>query len=243
VPFLTGIRQISKLSPEYEYQPMNLDTDLARHNMIQQQVRCWDVSNPRVLSVLESVPRENFVVPEYVSLAFADTNLPLDAASDQTMLTPQLEGRILQELEPGPNDRVLEIGTGSGYLTACLARLTQHVTSIDVSPAFVATAQTRLDDLGIANCDLRAQDVYRRNEAHTFDVIAVTGSIRAYDPRFEQWLNPGGRAFVVIGTPPAMEACVIRQTADGQARVESLFETSIPPLAVPGDTGNPRFRF
>jgi len=211
--------------------------------MIQQQVRCWNVSNPRVLNALQSVPRENFVAPEYANLAFADTRLPLDASSNQTMLTPQLEGRILQELAPGPEERVLQIGTGSGYLTACLARLARHVTSIDVSPARIEAARARLDDLGITNCDLRVEDVYWRHEARTFDVIAVAGSIRKYDPRFEQWLNPGGRAFIVVGTPPAMEACLITQTVDGQARVESLFETIVPPLAVPGDAGKPRFRF
>lgn len=150
---------------------------------------------------------------------------------------------MLQALDPGPDERVLQIGTGSGYVTACLARLARHVTSIDVSLARVESAQARLDDLGIANCDLRVQDVYRRSEAHTFDVIAVTGSIRAYDPRFEQWLNPDGRAFVVIGTPPVMEACLITRTVDGGARVESLFETIVPPLRVPGDTGKPHFRF
>jgi len=222
---------------------MNFDLELARQFMVQQQIRCWNVSNPRVLDALQSVPRENFVAPEYASLAFADTSLPLDASSHQTMLTPQLEGRMLQELDPGPDERVLQIGIGSGYLTACLARLARHVTGIDVSPTRVESAQARLDDLGIANCDLRVQDVYRRNEAHTFDVIAVTGSIRIYDPRFEQWLNPGGRAFVVVGTPPAMEACLITQTVDGPARIDSLFETILPPLAVPGETGKRRFRF
>jgi len=222
---------------------MKLDLDLARQLMVQQQIRCWNVSNPRVLNVLQSVPRENFVAPEHASLAFADTSLPLDASSRQTMLTPQLEGRMLQELDPGPDERVLQIGTGSGYLAACLARLAAHVTSIDVSPVRIESAQARLDDLGITNCDLRVQDVYQRAEAHTFDVIAVTGSIRTYDPRFEQWLNPGGRAFVVVGTPPAMEACLITQTVDGQARIESLFETVVPPLTVPGEAGKPRFRF
>lgn len=222
---------------------MNFDTELARRNMVQQQIRCWDVSSPRVLEVLAAVPREHFVAPEFSALAFADTNLPLDNSSRPTMLKPQLEGRILQELAPGPDDRVLEIGTGSGYLTACLARLSQHVTSIDVSADRVAAAAARLDDLGITNCELLVQDVYLRDQAHTFDVIAVTGSISAYDPRFEQWLNPGGRAFVVVGSPPAMEAFLITQTPAGDARLDSLFETVIEPLKIPGDAGKPPFRF
>lgn len=211
--------------------------------MIRQQVRCWDVHNPRVLDVLASIPREAFVAPELAALAFADTNLPLDAGSGQTMWTPQLEGRLLEALDPGPDDRVLEIGTGSGYVTACLARLAQHVTSIDRSAARIAAAQDRLDALGVTNCDLLVQDVYERREAHTFDAIAVTGSIRAYDPRFEHWLTPGGRCFVVVGTPPAMEACLIKQRADGPAEIESLFETVVPPLIIPGDPGKPPFRF
>lgn len=227
---------------------MHLDTDLARHNMVRQQVRCWDVSNERVLNALQAVPRENFVAPEFAALAFADTNLPLDDAPSQTMLTPQLEGRILQALELRPDDRVFVVGTGSGYLTACCARLARHVTSIDHSEARVVAAAARLDALGITNCDLLVQDVYRRSEAHAFDAIALTGSIRSYDPRFEQWLAPGGRCFVVVGARPAMEACLIRHDPDGPATVESLFETVVPPLANPGDpdaeaTGHGAFRF
>lgn len=220
-----------------------MNTDLARKNMVQQQVRCWNVFKPRVLTALNSVPRENFVAVEHTALAFADTALPLTAASNQKMLTPLLTGRILQTLDPRANDRVLVIGTGSGYLTACFAKLAQHVTSIDVSAERIESAQARVDALGITNCDLHVQDLYERREAHTFDVIAVTGSIRAYDPRFEQWLSPGGRAFVIVGTGPAMEACLITQTVEGPARIESLFETVVPPLEVPGEAGNPSFRF
>lgn len=222
---------------------MHLDTELARHNMVHQQVRCWDVTDPRVLNVLQSVPREHFVADGYAPLAFADTRLPLTCAPAQTMWTPQLEGRLLQALDPLPNQRVLEIGTGSGYLTACLARLAGHVTSVDVSADCVAEAAKRLDALGITNCDLIVQDVYERREAHTFDAIAVTGSIAAYDPRFEQWLEPGGRCFVVIGQPPVMEACRIRRSAEGSVDVESLFETVVPPLRIPGEPANPPFRF
>jgi len=221
---------------------MHLDTELARRNMVQQQIRCWDVSNQRVLNVLQTVPREHFVAEEYQSLAFADTSLPLTDSPAHTMLKPQLEGRILQVLAPQADERVLQIGTGSGYLAACLARLAKHVTSIDVSSERVEAAADRIRDLGITNCDLKVQDVYERNEADKYDVIAVTGSIRSYDPRFEQWLNQGGRAFVVVGTNPAMEACLIRRTRDG-FEVDSLFETIVPPLSVPGNMGGQAFRF
>jgi protein-L-isoaspartate(D-aspartate) O-methyltransferase len=221
---------------------MHLDTELARRNMVQQQVRCWNVSDPRVLHALQTVPREHFVADGYQTLAFADTNLPLTRASTHTMLTPQLEGRILQMLAPRANERALEIGTGSGYLTACLATLARSVTSIDGSAERVATATTRIREMGITNCDIQVQDVYERSEADTFDVIAVTGSIRAYDPRFEQWLNPGGRAFLVIGTAPAMEACLVTRTDDG-VMVDSLFETIVAPLTLPGDRETGAFRF
>ncbi len=222
---------------------MNFDPDIARKNMIQQQIRCWDVTNPRVLEVMHAIPREHFVSEEFSALAFVDAELPLDATSRQMMLTPQMQGRILQALDPQPQDTVLEVGTRSGYLTACLARLSRYVTSIDASAARIDAATERLDSLGISNCDLRMQDVYQRSEPHGFDVIAVTASIATYDPRFEQWLNPGGRAFVVIGAAPAMEACLITRDANGQTEVQSLFETVISPLRIPGETRNPPFRF
>ncbi|MFW2405182.1 MAG: protein-L-isoaspartate O-methyltransferase family protein [Gammaproteobacteria bacterium] len=222
---------------------MNFDPDTARKNMVRQQIRCWDVTNPRVLDVMDAIPRDHFVSDEFSTLAFVDTELPLDAISRQRMLTPQLQGRILQALCPQPEDTVLEVGTRSGYLTACLARLARHVTSIDASATRIDAATDRLNSLGISNCDLRVQDVYQRSEPHAFDVIAVTGSIAKYDPRFEQWLKPGGRAFVVIGKRPAMEACLITREPDGQTRVDSLFETVVSPLRVPGETGNMTFIF
>ena len=222
---------------------MNPDPDIARRNMVQQQVRCWDVSNPRVLKVLNELPRENFVARGLESLAYADCGLPISEAPVQKMLSPRLHGRILQALDPSPEERVLQVGTRSGYLAACLARLSQHVTSIDVSPGRVAAASARLHALGIDNCELKVQDVYERAEPHAFDVIAVTASIRSYDPRFEQWLKPDGRAFVVIGNAPAMEACLIRRDSDGAVELESLFETVVSPLRIPGDSGNPPFSF
>lgn len=212
---------------------MNLDTEFARHNMIQQQVRCWAVSSPTVLDALRNVPREHFVPEQYADLAFADTMLPLStgsAGNQRKMLSPQLEGRILQELDIRPANCALVIGTGSGYLTACLARLTRHVTSIDVSADLIDTAGQRLDDLGIVNVDLRVADMFDWPATARFDVIAVTGSLPVYDARIETWLKPGGRAFVVIGTAPAMEACLIERSEKDEISVRSLFETVIPPL-------------
>jgi len=213
---------------------MNLDTETARRNMVRQQIRCWDVSSPRILEVLENVPREHFVPAQFANLAFADTMLPLDtivAGDEQKTLNPKLEGRILQELDIRTTDKALVIGTGSGYLTACLARLARHVTSVDTSAQRVEKVRQCCDDLGIANIDLHVQDVFAQPVTDRFDVIAVAGSLPVYDAGIEAWLNPGGRAFVVVGTAPAMEACLINRSDTDEISYRSLFETVIPPLA------------
>jgi len=202
--------------------------------MVRQQIRCWDVSSPRILAVLENVPREHFVPAQYAHLAFADTTLPLQAnadGDDQMMMKPNLEGRILQELDIQATDKALVVGTGSGYLTACLARLAKHVTSIDTAADRTEKARQRLDDLGIVNVDLHVQDEFDQPVTTRFDVIAVTGSLPVYDACIEAWLNPGGRAFVVVGTAPAMEACLIERSNADEISYRSLFETVIPPLA------------
>jgi protein-L-isoaspartate(D-aspartate) O-methyltransferase len=212
---------------------MNLDIEIARRNMVRQQVRCWDVYNPRILDVLENVPREHFVPAQFANLAFADVMLPLHAnaaGDEQKMLKPNLEGRILQELNIQAADKALVVGTGSGFLTACLARLAQHVTSVDTAADQVEKVQQRLDDLGIANIDLHVQDVFDQPVSARYDVIAVTGSLPVYESCIEDWLNPGGRAFVVVGTAPAMEACLIERSATDEISYRSLFETVIPPL-------------
>jgi protein-L-isoaspartate(D-aspartate) O-methyltransferase len=207
-------------------------------------VRCWDVSSPRILDALENVPREHFVAEQYADLAFADVMLPLGkdgAGHERKMLSPKLEGRILQTLDIQPTDCALVIGTGSGYLTACLARLTRYVTSIDLSADMIDTARQRLDDLGIVNVELRVQDMFDRPAAAEFDVIAVTGSLPVYDARIEAWLKPGGRAFVVVGTAPAMEACLVERSKNDEISYRSLFETVIPALTNSGSAE--RFRF
>jgi protein-L-isoaspartate(D-aspartate) O-methyltransferase len=212
---------------------MVTDTETARRNMVRQQIRCWDVFSPRILEVLENVPREHFVPAQFANLAFADTMLPLDtiaAGDEQKMLKPNLEGRILQELDIRATDKALVIGTGSGYLTACLARLARHVTSVDTFAARIEKVQQRCDDLGITNIDLYVQDVFDQPVTDRFDVIAVAGSLPVYDSGIEAWLNPGGRAFVVVGTAPAMEACLIEKSGTDEISYRSLFETVIPAL-------------
>ncbi len=208
---------------------MPVDIESARHQMVSQQVRAWDVLDPAVLGVMGSVPRERFVPPQFGRLAFADTAIPL--SHGQHMLTPQLAGRLLQSLEITPTDRILEIGTGSGFLTACLAKLGAHVTSLEIRPDLAEAARGRLRDLGIGNCVILTEDAFRWQPAERFDCIAVGGSVWVPDSAFTDWLAPGGRMFVVVGETPAMEALLIRRATSGTgfSRV-SLFETVLPPL-------------
>jgi len=216
---------------------MNTNADVARKNMLTQQIRCWNVADPDVLRVLAEVPRERFVPSAYSSLAFADTNIPLtedsvrrDHGHRQTMMTPKLEARLLQALRITEHDQVLEIGTGSGFLTACLAKLALHVTSIDISAERVQSAGERLASLGVTNCELIVQDVFKRTENQEFDVVAVTGSVAEYDPRFEKWLRTGGRLFIVVGHQAIMEAYLVERVGKDQWTREALFETVVSPL-------------
>jgi protein-L-isoaspartate(D-aspartate) O-methyltransferase len=205
-----------------------MNIDFARQQMIEQQVRAWTVLNPAVLDVLSTVPREKFVPKAYESLAFADTEIPL--GHGEYMMTPTVEGRVLQALDLGANDHVLEIGTGSGFLTACLATLAARVTTVDIYEDFVHAASRKLADAGIDNVDLRTLDATRELPGERFDAIAVTGSVETFDTRFVDALRPGGRLFVVVGSEPVMEACLVRRTGDADWKSESLFETRLGPL-------------
>ena len=196
--------------------------------MIDQQVRAWTVLDPGVLDVLSAIPREEFVPEAYESMAFADTEIPL--GHGEFMMTPTVEGRVLQALELRASDHVLEIGTGSGFLTACLAKLAGGVTSIDIHDDFVRDAGRKLAGAGIDNVELKTMDGTRELPGDGFDAIAVTGSIETFDPRFVDALRPGGRLFVVVGSPPVMDARVVRRTGDNDWQSESLFETSLGPL-------------
>ncbi|MGD8312791.1 MAG: protein-L-isoaspartate O-methyltransferase, partial [Gammaproteobacteria bacterium] len=159
------------------------DFEQARFNMIEQQVRPWDVLDQRVLDTMSGVPREAFVPQRYRALAFADTNIPL--GHDQVMMAPKVEGRLLQALAILPEDSVLEIGTGSGYLTACLARLAGHVTSLDIMPDFTASAGGRLGEHNIANVTLETADAADGiDSGERFDAIAVTGSLPVLRTQF-----------------------------------------------------------
>jgi len=207
---------------------MIMENRTAHTQMVAGQLRPWEVLDPVVLDVLAALPRDRFVPDPMQSLAFADARIPL--AHGQYMMEPRIEGRLLQALTISGHDRVLEIGTGSGFLTACLARLAHHVTSIDLFEDFVADAEKMLASLDIGNCSLSVQDVFAMTPEQPFDVIAVTGSVPQLDPRFQDWLAPQGRLFIVVGEPPVMEAMLIRRASPDHWSLESLFETVLPPL-------------
>lgn len=205
-----------------------MNIDYAREKMIEQQVRAWDVLDPTVLDVLGKIPREQFVPRAYQLLAFADVEIPI--GHGESMMTPTVEGRVLQALNLDGLGRVLEIGTGTGFLTACLARLCDHVTSIDIYEDFLKRAGENLADAGIENIDLQHMDAIERLPDGRFDAIAVTGSVQRFDPRFVEALKDGGDLFIVVGDAPAMDARRVTRTGDSDWTSESLFETDLKPL-------------
>ncbi|MBP6597061.1 MAG: protein-L-isoaspartate O-methyltransferase [Arenimonas sp.] len=217
---------------------MSIDFQQARHAMVEQQVRPWDVLDPRVLAVLMQVRREDFVPQRHRKLAFSDAPLPLDHG--EVMMKPVLEGRLLQAMNLEPGDEVLEIGTGSGFITACLAALVRDVTSIDRHPDFIERTRARLAADGINNVRLECADVFGWQPGRLFDAIGVTGAVATDPERFGAWLKPGGRLFVVHGQSPVQEALRITRRGDGFHR-ESLFETDIPYLH--GAAPAPQFAF
>lgn len=215
---------------------MTIDYARARETMVEQQVRPWDVLDPRVLEALGTVPREAFVPDAVRALAYADTALPL--AHGERMMKPVLEGRMLQALLPADGESVLEIGTGSGYVTACLARLVREVVSLERHPDLADAARARLAAQGIGNAKVETVDVFGWNNQRQFDVICVTGAVNAIPERFLEWLKPDGRLFAICGRSPAMEATLFRPGVNGGGG-ESLFETDIPYLA--GAAPRPEF--
>ena len=205
--------------------PMNFDQ--ARFAMIEQQVRPWDVLDPRVLEALMVVHREDFVVASHRQLAFAD--LPLPLAHGEVMMKPVVEGRMLQALLLEPSDEVREIGTGSGFATACLARLARAVTSIDIHADFIASAGQRLANASVSNVRLETADALAWQPGRQFDAIAVTAAVAKIPAAFSDWLKPGGRLFVINGLSPVQDAVRITRRNDA-LHVESLFETDVPYL-------------
>jgi protein-L-isoaspartate(D-aspartate) O-methyltransferase len=217
-----------------------MNIEQARLNMVGNQVRPWDVLDGRVLDVMARVRREQFVAEEYRQLAFADMCLPL--GHGEVMMKPVVEGRVLQALDLRPTDQVLEIGTGSGFLTACLATLSAQVTSVDIHADFVAAASRRLQLAGITNSRLiNAEAVLQWQPEGTFDALVVTGAVAETPARWLTWLKPGARALLVQGLSPVQQAILLTHEGAGRYREQTLFETDLPYLthAEP----SPRFVF
>ena len=206
---------------------MTIDFQQARFAMVEQQVRPWEVLDPRVLETLMTVRREDFVPPRHRKLAFADLPLPLEHG--EVMMKPVVEGRMLQAMAITPGDDVLEIGTGSGFVTACLAALARDVTSIDRHAEFVDRARARLVADSITNVRFETADVFAWEPGRQFDAICVTGAVATDPDRFGAWLKPGGRLFVIHGRSPVQEALLLTRHGDTFHR-ESLFETDVPYL-------------
>ena len=204
----------------------------ARFNMVEQQIRPWEIFDTKILSLLEELPREEFVPEQYQHLAFADIEIPI--GHGQHMMFPRMEAKLLQALDLQPTDRVLEVGTGSGFLTACLAHLAGQVVSIDIQDEFSTSAAERLQKMGLRNVQLRTADALAAplGEDGPFDAIAVTGSLPslAQADIFRKLLKSGGRLFVIIGSAPVMEALLITKISDTQYRDEAIIETELAPL-------------
>ena len=206
-----------------------IPTERARFNMVEQQIRPWEVLDQEVLDLLFTVRREEFVPAQYRSLAFVDMEIPLGHGA--AMLAPRVEARMLQELAVKPADRILEIGTGSGYMTALLAKRGSHVESVEIIPELSAQAAAKLVAQGITNVTLEVGDAARGWDRHApYDVIVLTGSVPVLADAFQRSLKPGGRLLAVVGEAPVMEACLIVCIGSGACNTLGLVETCIPAL-------------
>lgn len=216
-----------------------MNAEYARRQMVEQQIRTYEVFDPRVLAVFDEVPREEFVPEAYRHLAFSDTQLPI--GHGQFMMTPTVEGRMLQALGLSSDDDVLEIGTGTGFTCACLAHLARSVVSVDIFAEFAEGAATKLQGTGIGNAALQVMDAAKALPEGRFDAIAVTASCPLFDTRFYDALAPGGRLFVIVGNSPVMDAELIVRGAGDKPQVTRLFETDVKPLI--NAPAPPAFRF
>jgi protein-L-isoaspartate(D-aspartate) O-methyltransferase len=217
---------------------MNLEQ--ARTNMVEQQIRTWEVLDQEVLDLLYVVPREEFVPPQHKALAFSDVEIPL--AEGSRTWQPKLEARVLQELALRRTDKVLEVGTGSGYLTALLAHRAAHVVSVEIKPALAEFGRRNLERQGVENVTLEVGDAARGWPRHApYDAIVLTGSTPVLPQAFLEQLAVGGRLFAVVGEAPAMSARLVTCTAPGAYSSVDLFETVIDPLV--NCERPPRFKF
>ena len=217
-----------------------MDYEQARINMIEQQVRTWEVLDQRVLDMLSIVHREDFIPSKYKKLALSDVNIPL--AHGQVTMQPRIEARLVQALNISNQDKILEIGTGCGYLTAILSKFGHKVISIELYPDFTKEASLHLLDNNIHNATLITGDGIDGWAALApYDVITITGSMPHANKNIEQQLKIGGRLFVILGESPVMEATLVTRIGQHEWTRESLFETDIPSLI--GAKVNSKFQF
>ena len=217
-----------------------MDFEQARINMIEQQIRTWEVLDQKVLDLIEEIHREEFIPEPYKQLALADINIPLDHG--EVTMTPKMEARILQALAIGSKDKILEIGTGCAYFTALLGMAGGSVHSVDIYPEFTERARPLLAGQKLDNIHLYTGDaLYGWPASAPYDVIAVTGSIPEIITGYQEQLNSGGRLFVITGESPIMEAMLITRVGQDEWSQESLFETDLPPLV--GAAKKSHFRF
>ncbi len=205
-----------------------MTTTIAKFNMIEQQIRPWEVLDHRVLAVLDEVNREDFVREAYRGLAYADCQIPV--ADGVRMLPPTVEGRLLQSLIIDAEDEILEVGSGCGYLAACLAKLGRQVTSIDRSAEVIEFAAANLAASGIDNVEFRQLSPAAFDAPQSCDAIAVTASLPEVPENLRQALSPGGRMFVIVGESPVMEALLVTRASESEWLTRSLFETDLPRL-------------
>lgn len=200
----------------------------AKFNMIEQQIRPWEVLDSQVLSTLDQINREDFVRDAYKGLAYADCQIPL--GNGVSMLPPVVEGRMLQALLINAEDEVLEVGSGCGYVTACLAFLAHQVSSIDSSAEIIDFAKTNVANCGQDNVEFEQRGLAQIDATEAYDVITVTGSLPSVPENLRQALKTGGRMFVIVGSSPVMQALLITRIGESEWTTQSLFETDLPRL-------------
>jgi protein-L-isoaspartate(D-aspartate) O-methyltransferase len=210
----------------------DVNTEIARANMVECQIRTFDVLDERLLALLRVAPREEFVPSAFRNLAYADMNIPL--AHDQVMMSPMIEARLLQALAVQPEETVLEIGTGSGWVTYLLSVMAKSVDSVEIHESLSAMARRALQNHGVRNVNCLVGDAARgwppSAPQNGWNAIFITGSLPILPDAFRQSLAVGGRLIAIVGRAPVMEATLMRRTGNDRWTTETLFETSIPPL-------------
>jgi protein-L-isoaspartate(D-aspartate) O-methyltransferase len=207
---------------------MTTAAEVAKFNMIEQQMRPWEVLDGQVLKVINEIDRQDFVPERYRGLAYADCQIPISA--NVSMLPPTIEGRMLQALLISDTDKILEIGSGCGYLSACLARLGKEVRSLDIDSEVQQQARKNIEAYAIENIEFEQASPFESKYDAVFDVIAVSGSVNVVPENLKQALRIGGRMFVIVGQSPAMQALLITRASDNEWTRQSLFETDVPAL-------------